>query len=150
MTKTDNEDINNWTEENIDNQIEEIAKRFDDLSFEIATLAGDLQILQRERKLLRERETSDVAAKHPNEKKAPPNNSEVLTPRDTKTTSKKKSPIPNRDIQIGDRVRVTNKYKGRKGATGVVIATVGEQVLLIQGDHEAEPFQKYRRNVERE
>jgi dsDNA-specific endonuclease/ATPase MutS2 len=63
--------------------------------------------------------------------------------RTKKQTAKDKS-----TLKVGDKVEVTNKYKGRLGVRGTVIRVTSAQVV-IQEEGGDEVFRKYKANVRR-
>jgi hypothetical protein len=54
----------------------------------------------------------------------------------------------NRPLSIGDRVRVTNNYKCRKGLTGVITRTTNAQAYVKPDNGEA-IFRSYKANLKR-
>ena len=54
----------------------------------------------------------------------------------------------NRPLTINDRVRVTNKYKGRQGLTGVITRTTNAQAY-VRPDGGGAIFRSYKANLQR-
>lgn len=52
-----------------------------------------------------------------------------------------------RDIQVGDRVRVLNNYRGLRNTTGVVISISATQAT-VRSDRDDIVFRKYKQNLE--
>jgi hypothetical protein len=63
----------------------------------------------------------------------------------TKRASRKSR---NTTLKIGDSVVVTNRYKGRKGQTGVVVGITATQVRL-KPDNGEDEYRSYKANVKK-
>ena len=49
-------------------------------------------------------------------------------------------------LQVGDTVRITNSYQGRKNTTGIITKVLNTQVW-IQPDNGDNPFRKFKANL---
>lgn len=60
----------------------------------------------------------------------------------------KVAPVPRRNqtIQIGDKVVVTNKYKGRQGTIGIVTRLTRTQAY-VDPEGDGEVFRRYKANL---
>jgi dsDNA-specific endonuclease/ATPase MutS2 len=73
---------------------------------------------------------------------------ERLKQLDRKGTQRKQT-VTNKesnDLRVGDRVEVTNRYKGRFGTQGTIIKITSAQVLIQEADSD-NTFRKYKANV---
>jgi hypothetical protein len=66
----------------------------------------------------------------------------------TQTRTAQKAEDRNRPLRIGDRVLVTNRYKGRQGVTGSVVRLTQTQAV-VRPDNGEEDFRKYKANLRR-
>jgi dsDNA-specific endonuclease/ATPase MutS2 len=89
--------------------------------------------------LIQELEQLQIRISRVNERLKELNNDD----RTKKQTAKDKS-----TLKVGDKVEVTNKYKGRLGVRGTVIRVTSAQVV-IQEEGGDEVFRKYKANVRR-
>jgi dsDNA-specific endonuclease/ATPase MutS2 len=89
--------------------------------------------------LIQELEQLQVRISRVNERLKELNNDD----RTSKQTTKDKS-----TLKVGDKVEVTNKYKGRLGVRGTVIRVTSAQVVIQEEDGD-EVFRKYKANVKR-
>ena len=52
-----------------------------------------------------------------------------------------------REVQVGDRVRVLNNYRGLRNTTGIVISISATQAT-VKSDRDDIKFRKYKQNLE--
>jgi preprotein translocase subunit YajC len=67
------------------------------------------------------------------------------------TTRAKQQTTTNKEtnaLRVGDRVEVTNRYKGRLGVRGTIIKVTSAQVLIQEVDNNS-TFRKYKANVKK-
>jgi hypothetical protein len=119
-----------------DDEVEKLTKLFETLIVQQKNLQGQLEDLNKSIANTNERLTLLVeSSKEPNRKTE---NTEITS----------QSPVRRRNsLKIGDRVIVTNRYRGLQGTTGKVIKLSSAQAT-IEADN-GETFRKYKQNLRR-